>query len=115
VQCWLVNTGWTGGPFGVGKRISIGYTRALLHAVLAGKLTGVVFRPDPVFGFDVPVECDGVPAPILDPASVWPSREEYFARYRALAARFIGNFALMKDGCPADLADAGPRLQAVAV
>ena len=113
VACWLVNTGWTGGPFGLGKRISIGYTRALLHAVLAGKLTGVPFRVDPVFGFEVPAVCDGVPPEILDPANLWPRRDDYIARYRALAARFVANFELMKDGCPPQLAAYGPRLEPV--
>jgi phosphoenolpyruvate carboxykinase (ATP) len=115
VNCWLVNTGWTGGPFGVGKRISISYTRALLHAVLNGKLSTVPLRPDPIFGFEVPTVCEGVPTEILDPANLWARREDYFARYCALAARFIRNFELMKDGCPAHLATAGPRLESVSV
>jgi len=109
--CWLVNTGWTGGPFGIGKRISIGYTRALLHAALNGKLAHVPFRQDPVFGFAVPAECEGVPAQILDPASQWPRREDYFSRYHDLAARFVENFKLMKDGCPEQIAKAGPRIE----
>jgi phosphoenolpyruvate carboxykinase (ATP) len=70
--CWLVNTGWTGGPFGVGKRISIRHTRALLHAALTAKLNAVAFRTDSVFGFEVPIEFEGVPQQILDPASSWP-------------------------------------------
>jgi phosphoenolpyruvate carboxykinase (ATP) len=110
--CWLVNTGWTGGPFGVGKRISIRHTRALLDAVLGGRLAGVPYRTDPVFGFEVPTQCEGVPEQILDPANSWPSREEYFARYEALAARFIENFKLMQEGCPPEVADAGPKRSA---
>lgn len=108
--CWLVNTGWTGGPFGVGKRISIRHTRALLNAALSGKLNAVRFRTDPIFGFDVPEECDGVPAQILDPANTWPSRAEYDRKYQALTARFVENFKLMADGCPRDMVLAGPRL-----
>jgi phosphoenolpyruvate carboxykinase (ATP) len=108
VTCWLVNTGWTGGPFGVGKRIAIRHTRALLDAALTGKLKTVAYRSDPVFGFDVPVEFEGVPAQILDPASSWPSREAYDRKYRALAARFIENFKLIKDGCPENVAHGGP-------
>ena len=107
--CWLVNTGWTGGPFGVGKRISIRHTRALLNAALDGKLDGVAYRKDAVFGFDVPQTCEGVPAEILDPASTWPNRQEYHSRYDALAARFIANFALFASGCPREVVDAGPR------
>jgi phosphoenolpyruvate carboxykinase (ATP) len=107
--CWLVNTGWTGGPFGVGKRISIRHTRALLNAALTGKLDAVTFRADPVFGFDVPAECEGVPAQILNPANTWPNRQDYDRKYQALAARFIENFKLMTEGCPEDVVKAGPR------
>jgi len=110
VTCWMVNTGWTGGPFGVGKRISIRHTRNLLGAALSGKLTGVSFRADPVFGFEVPTECEGVPAQILDPAGTWPNREAYAQKYASLAARFIQNFKLMADGCPREVLEGGPRL-----
>jgi phosphoenolpyruvate carboxykinase (ATP) len=106
---WLVNTGWTGGPFGVGKRISIHHTRALLNAALNGKLTKVQYVKDPVFGFDVPTTCEGVPSDILDPASTWPSRDEYFKKYDALAARFIENFKLMMAECPEHILEAGPK------
>jgi phosphoenolpyruvate carboxykinase (ATP) len=108
VTCWLVNTGWTGGPFGVGKRISIRHTRALLNAALTGKLNAVAYRTDSVFGFEVPLEFEGLPPQILDPASTWPSREEYDRKYRALARRFIENFKLIKAGCPEDVAHGGP-------
>jgi phosphoenolpyruvate carboxykinase (ATP) len=107
--CWMVNTGWTGGPFGVGKRISIKHTRALLDAALTGKLAGVPYEPDPVFGFDVPTECPGVPPQILNPANTWPNREDYDRKYHALAARFIENFKLMADGCPPEVVKSGPR------
>ena len=109
VRCWLVNTGWTGGPFGLGKRISIHHTRALLNAALSGKLEDVPYHKDPVFGFEVPDSCDGVPARILDPAGTWPSREDYFRKYNALAARFIENFKLMQNGCPPGIVEAGPK------
>lgn len=106
---WLVNTGWTGGPFGVGKRISIKYTRILLNDALSGKLHDVKFRKDPVFGFEVPEECEGVPAELLEPAEAWPSRDEYYRKYDALAARFIENFKLFSSGVPASVAEAGPK------
>ena len=108
-RCWLVNTGWTGGPFGVGKRFSIHHTRALLHNAMNGKLNNVKFRRDPVFGFEVPTECEGVPSKVLDPANTWGSREEYFKKYDALAARFIENFKLLESGCPDHVKQAGPR------
>jgi phosphoenolpyruvate carboxykinase (ATP) len=109
---WLVNTGWTGGPFGVGKRISIQHTRALLHAALSGHFEDAEFHTDPVFGFEVPKHLEGVPDSLLDPASTWPNRDEYMARYRSLAARFIENFQyLMKEEHLAEgLASFGPKL-----
>jgi phosphoenolpyruvate carboxykinase (ATP) len=107
--CWLVNTGWTGGPFGIGKRISIRHTRALLNAALSGALHRVPYRKDPIFGFDVPTSCEGVPSEILDPANTWPSRDEYFRKYDALAARFIDNFKLMTAGCPPHVVNSGPK------
>jgi phosphoenolpyruvate carboxykinase (ATP) len=113
--CWLVNTGWTGGPFGVGKRISIRHTRALLNAALSGKLEGVSYRPDPVFGFHVPTECEGVPSQILDPANTWPDREAYQRTSEALAVRFMQNFKLMTDGCPESVAEGGPKKVATSV
>ncbi|MHB0969544.1 MAG: phosphoenolpyruvate carboxykinase (ATP) [Thermoanaerobaculia bacterium] len=108
-QFWLVNTGWTGGPFGVGKRISIKHTRALLNAALTGALDNVQYRKDPVFGFDVPLECEGVPSEILEPANTWGNREEYYRKYDALAARYIDNFRILEAGCPPELANAGPK------
>jgi phosphoenolpyruvate carboxykinase (ATP) len=113
--CWLVNTGWTGGAFGVGKRISIRHTRALLNAALSGALQHVPFRTDPLFGFQVPLACDGVPSEILDPGQTWPSRAEYDSKYDALAARFIANFKLFADGCPTDVLAAGPARGTLAV
>jgi len=108
-NCWLVNTGWTGGPFGVGKRISIRYTRALLNAALSGTLLEMEYQKDPVFGFEVPKACPEVPSEILDPANTWGSREEYYRKYDALAARFIDNFKLMSSGCPKHIQEFGPK------
>ncbi len=92
VTCWLINTGWTGGPYGVGKRISIKFTRAMLNAALSGKLEGVEYFTDPVFGFRVPKTCPDVPDHVLDPSLAWPSQEAYMKRYLALAYRFVDNF-----------------------
>lgn len=109
VKCWLVNTGWVGGPYGVGKRISIKYTRALLAAALTGKLEKVEFVRDPVFGFEVPGSCPNVPAEVLDPSSSWPDRKEYDKRYHQLAARFIENFKKFEDRAAQEVIQAGPR------
>jgi phosphoenolpyruvate carboxykinase (ATP) len=110
VKCWLVNTGWVGGPYGVGKRISIKYTRALLSAALNGKLDNVKFTKDPVFGFEVPTQCPDVPADVLDPAGSWPNKKEYDKRYRDLAARFIENFKKFETQSNTEIVDAGPHI-----
>ena len=110
VKCWLVNTGWVGGPFGVGKRISIKYTRALLSAVLNGKLDKVPYKTDAVFGFEVPTQCPDVPMDVLDPAGLWPDKKEYDQKYRDLAARFIENFKKFETQSTKDILDAGPHI-----
>ena len=108
-QCWLVNTGWVGGRFGVGKRISIRHTRNLLNAALDGKLNEVKYRKDKLFGFEVPQECPDVPEDVLEPSSSWGDKDEYWKRYDALAARFIENFKLFSKGCSQEVQDAGPK------
>ncbi|HOP07171.1 MAG TPA: phosphoenolpyruvate carboxykinase (ATP) [candidate division Zixibacteria bacterium] len=108
VNCWLVNTGWTGGQYGIGKRMSIHHTRTLLNAALDGKLLEAQYRKDPLFGFDVPVHCDGVPDKVLDPLLTWEDPEAYKAKYKQLAALFIENFKKYASGCTQDVVDAGP-------
>jgi phosphoenolpyruvate carboxykinase (ATP) len=111
VNCWLLNTGWVGGPYGVGKRISIRHTRTMLNAALDGQLSGVEYFTDPVFGFQVPKSCPGIPDGVMNPASSWSSQEAYMKKYRALASRFIDNFKKF-EGQPLidDLVKFGPRL-----
>jgi len=109
VNCWLLNTGWIGGAFGVGKRISIRHTRALLNAALAGELNAVDYYEDPIFGFQVPTHCPGVPDDVLYPAKSWPREEDYWTRYRQLAARFADNFHKFAADCPPEVRAAGPR------
>ena len=110
VHCWLVNTGWIGGPFGIGKRISIKYTRALLNAALDGPLLKVKYRKDPVFGFEVPLTCEGVPSNVLNPADSWPDPKLHAEKYLQLAARFIENFKIYSAGAPAEVIAAGPKV-----
>jgi phosphoenolpyruvate carboxykinase (ATP) len=110
VQCWLVNTGWVGGPYGVGKRISIRYTRALLNAALSGKLNDVEYSKDPVFEFLVPMECPGVPSEVLSPSSSWSDKKEYDRRYKDLAMRFKENFAKFSNNTPPEVNEAGPKV-----
>lgn len=109
-QTWLLNTGWVGGAFGVGKRISIAHTRALLSAALKGELLKVETATDPIFGFEVPQSCEGIPSDVLDPASSWPSREEYMHKYKQLASRFVENFRKFAAEAPQDVLEAGPKL-----
>ncbi|MGB2579263.1 phosphoenolpyruvate carboxykinase (ATP) [Elusimicrobium simillimum] len=111
VDCWLVNTGWTGGPYGVGSRISIKYTRALLNSALEGKLAKVKFNKDEVFGFEVPTECDGVPAEILTPRNLWADKEAYDKSYSALAASFVENFKKYESGVDAEILAAAPKVK----
>jgi phosphoenolpyruvate carboxykinase (ATP) len=108
-NCWLVNTGWIGGQYGVGKRISIRYTRALLNAALDGKLLTVPYKTDPVFGFDVPQQCEGVPETVLNPSGSWADKDCYMKKYRELATRFVENFKKYEEGCSPDVKKAGPK------
>jgi phosphoenolpyruvate carboxykinase (ATP) len=110
VNCWLVNTGWVGGPYGIGERISIKYTRALLNAALCGALLNEEYTLDPVFGFAVPKHCPEVPDSVLDPASAWPRRDEYAWKYKELASRFIENMKKFQDQTPPEVIAAGPRI-----
>ncbi len=109
-DCWLINTGWVGGPYGIGKRISIRHTRGLLNAALSGALNEVPYYTDPVFGFSVPERCPGVPEEVLYPARAWADTAAYWDAYHRLAARFIGNFRKFASACPPELAQAGPAL-----
>ncbi|MEJ2551342.1 MAG: phosphoenolpyruvate carboxykinase (ATP) [Anaerolineales bacterium] len=110
VNCWLLNTGWVGGPYGVGKRISIRYTRAMLTAALEGSLQKVEYTKDPIFGFEVPKSCPDVPSDVLDPASSWPSKKDYMKKYTQLAMRFVDNFKQFEPDCPPDIVKAGPQV-----
>ena len=92
-SCWLVNTGWTGGPYGVGHRMPIAATRAILDAALSGRLAQGAFRRDPHFGFEVPVAVEGVDARLLDPRATWADPDAYDAQARRLIAMFEENRA----------------------
>jgi phosphoenolpyruvate carboxykinase (ATP) len=110
VTCWLVNTGWVGGAYGVGKRISIKYTRALLTAALSGELNKVKFNIDPVFGYEVPTSCPDVPSEVLDPSFSWVDKAAYQKGYQELAKRFVENFTKFTEGTPKEVIDAGPKV-----
>ncbi len=89
---WLVNTGWSGGPFGVGKRMSLKITRALIAAALTGKLNDVEFVTEPFFNLNIPVECDGVPTEVLDAKNTWADKDAYDKKANHLAQSFLKNF-----------------------
>jgi phosphoenolpyruvate carboxykinase (ATP) len=91
-SCWLVNTGWTGGAYGVGKRMSITHTRALLSAALAGELNNVTYRTDPFFGLQIPEHVNGVPDEVLDPRASWADKAAYDKAAAGLVKRFVENF-----------------------
>jgi phosphoenolpyruvate carboxykinase (ATP) len=109
VSVWLVNTGWTGGPYGEGRRMPIAATRSLLHAALSSGLDDVEYRTDEVFGFEVPVEVPGVETGLLDPRSTWREPAAYDAKARELAAMFYENFAAFAEDAGAEIVAAGPR------
>jgi phosphoenolpyruvate carboxykinase (ATP) len=108
VAVWLVNTGWTGGPFGVGKRMEIGHTRSLIRAALAGQLDDVPTVRDPVFGVEVPQSCPGVPTEVLTPRRTWENPEAYDAQATRLAGMFAANFEQFASQVPAGVRHAGP-------
>ncbi len=92
VSCWLVNTGWTGGPYGVGNRMKIAHTRAMIKAILEGQLEKVVTFKDPVFGLQIPEKVEGVPSEVLNPRNTWKRPEDYDKKARELANQFVENF-----------------------
>jgi phosphoenolpyruvate carboxykinase (ATP) len=107
---WLVNTGWTGGPFGTGHRMPIQATRDLLHAALSGGLRGASYRVDPVFGLEIPEAVPGVDSALLDPRGTWTDSEAYDRQARELARMFTKNFERFAGEVGPSVAAAGPRV-----
>jgi phosphoenolpyruvate carboxykinase (ATP) len=109
-RVWLVNTGWTGGPYGVGTRLRIAHTRAMIRAALSGELDGVACDTDPIFNLDVPHSCPGVPADVLKPRNTWKDPAAYDEQARKLARMFVENFKAFETDAAPDIRAAGPRL-----
>jgi len=107
---WLVNTGWTGGPYGVGKRMAIAHTRAIIAAALSGQLGDVTYRRDPIFNVDVPTTCPGVPQGVLNPKGTWSSPQDYDEQAGKLARMFVENFKAFEQGVPSSVQEAGPKV-----
>jgi phosphoenolpyruvate carboxykinase (ATP) len=108
VRCYLINTGWSGGPYGVGKRIDIAATREMVRAVIGEKLDGAETRKDPFFGLDVPLEVPGVPTEILDPRETWDDKDAYDEQAKVLADLFRENFSKFEDEVSEEVRAAGP-------
>jgi phosphoenolpyruvate carboxykinase (ATP) len=108
-QCWLVNTGWQGGPYGVGRRMSIPYTRAMVDAAVEGELIYEPFEVEPTFGFSIPKVCPGVPPQVLNPRNAWPDKAAYDKAAEDLRNRFAKNFENFD--VPAEVKAAGPKSQ----
>lgn len=110
VHVWLVNTGWSGGAYGTGQRMKLGYTRSMITAALEGKLDHVNYEAHPVFGMMMPVECPGVPAEILNPRNTWADKAAYDAMAKNLAGQFIKNFEKYASGANDEILAAAPKL-----
>jgi phosphoenolpyruvate carboxykinase (ATP) len=109
-RAWLVNTGWTGGGYGVGKRMDLAYTRAIIDAIHSGELDNALTTVDPLFGLHIPLSCRGVPDELLVPVNTWPSAEQYKAAAHKVASLFAKNFEKFATQELADVRAAGPLL-----
>jgi phosphoenolpyruvate carboxykinase (ATP) len=110
VTCWLVNTGWTGGPYGIGHRMSIQHTRTLLHAALNTELLQTEYTVDPIFGLQIPKKCKNVPVEILTARNTWKDKTAYDIQAKALAGRFIENFKKYEQNATEEVKKAGPKV-----
>jgi phosphoenolpyruvate carboxykinase (ATP) len=109
VNVWMINTGWTGGPYGVGSRMKLKFTRAMITAALEGKLNSVEFDCDPIFGFSIPKECPNVPAEVLHPKNTWTDKNAYDEKAKYLAGLFVKNFEKYASGVSAEVLAAAPK------
>jgi phosphoenolpyruvate carboxykinase (ATP) len=107
---WLVNTGWTGGPYGVGNRLPLAHTRRMVTAVLSGELADCDLIEDPVFGLQAPAEIEGVPQGVLRPRDTWQDSDAYDTQARMLARMFQETFKQFENSLPPEIAEAGPRI-----
>lgn len=110
VNVWLVNTGWTGGPYGVGSRMKLRYTREMISSALEGKLENVEFTEHPVFGLQMPVECENVPSEVLNPRNTWNNKEAYDKKAMTLANSFQQNFAKFEKQANEEIMSGAPKV-----
>jgi phosphoenolpyruvate carboxykinase (ATP) len=109
-RVWLVNTGWTGGPYGIGRRMKIAYTRAMIRAALSGALDNVQYDKDPIFNLDVPATCPDVAADVLKPRQTWADPAAYDAQAKKLAQMFADNFKTFEASVSPEVRAAGPQV-----
>jgi phosphoenolpyruvate carboxykinase (ATP) len=109
-KVWLINTGWTGGPYGIGKRIPLAFTRAMIKAALKGQLDDIQMETLPLFNFSIPVTCPDVPAEIFNPRNTWDDKDRYDQKARQLASEFNANFEKYRKGTDVEVANAGPKI-----
>jgi phosphoenolpyruvate carboxykinase (ATP) len=107
-KVYLINTGWSGGPYGVGKRMDLGYTRSMVTAALNGELEKGVFTHNDIFNLDIPTSCPGVPSEILDPRNTWSDKNKYDLSANRLAALFVKNFQKFGE-VSKEIRNAGPK------
>ena len=110
VNVWLVNTGWTGGSYGVGTRMKLRYTRAMITAALEGELDHVNYKTHPIFGLSMPTSCPNVPDEVLNPRNTWESKEAYDAKADELARTFVKNFQKFEDKANEEIMAAAPKV-----
>lgn len=110
VNVWMINTGWTGGPYGIGQRMKLKYTRAMITAALEGKLEHVAYEKDPVFGVAFPTECPSVPPEVLNPRNTWADKSAYDQKALYLAGLFVKNFEKYRNGVSPEILAAAPNL-----
>jgi phosphoenolpyruvate carboxykinase (ATP) len=111
VNVWLVNTGWTGGPYGTGSRMKLKYTRAMLNAALNGNLDNVNYEKHPVFGVDIPTQCPEVPSDLLNPRNTWANKDDYDKKASYLASLFNKNFEKYAEGVSKEILAAAPKTE----
>jgi phosphoenolpyruvate carboxykinase (ATP) len=107
---WLLNTGWSGGGYGVGSRMKIGFTRAMVRAILDGSLAETPTSPDPIFGLGIPASVIDVPAEVLNPRNTWADKEAYDKQAHQLATRFQKNFGQFAEFVSPEVVAAGPQV-----
>jgi phosphoenolpyruvate carboxykinase (ATP) len=110
VNVWLINTGWSGGPYGVGSRMKLSLTRAMITAALKGELDDAAYEQDPIFGLSMPKEVPGVPSDILNPRNTWADKAAYDRKASELAAKFNENFHKYSEFADAEMKAAAPKV-----